>query len=80
MLLVVVGVVVHRGVDARRRVDDAAHQAARAASLERAPDAASNVAEAIVISALSNAGFVCRCHEVTTSTQALRPGTPSTSP
>ena len=35
ILLVFVAVVVHRGVDARLRINDVAHQAARAASLER---------------------------------------------
>ncbi|HEX8864347.1 MAG TPA: TadE/TadG family type IV pilus assembly protein, partial [Lentzea sp.] len=35
LLLVFVAVVVHRGVDARLRLNDTAHQAARAASIER---------------------------------------------
>ena len=74
MLLVVVGVVIHRGVDARIRIDDAAHQAARAASLERTPSAAITVADEIATSALSGAGVVCRHHDVTTSTGDLRPG------
>lgn len=74
MLVVVVGVVIHRGVDARIRIDDAAHQAARAASLEHTPGAANKVADEIAASALSGAGVVCRRHEVTTLTGDLRPG------
>lgn len=74
MLLVVVGIVIHRGVDTRIRIDDAAHQAARAASLEHTPDAANHVADEIATSALSGAGVVCRRHDVTTSTGDLQPG------
>ncbi|MEU8632717.1 TadE/TadG family type IV pilus assembly protein [Amycolatopsis sp. NPDC048633] len=70
MLLVFVAVVVHRGVDARLRLDDAAHQAARAASLQRTPAAAGTAAEATATSALSHAGLVCRDASVTTSTSA----------
>ncbi len=36
-VLVFAGVLVARGVDARLRLDDVAHQAARAASLTRSP-------------------------------------------
>ena len=74
MLLVLVGVVVHRGVDARIRIDDAAHQAARAASLERTPNAADTMADAIAGRALSAAGVACRHHDVTTSAGSLQPG------
>jgi hypothetical protein len=74
MLLVLVGVVIHRGVDARIRIAGVAHQAARAASLERTPDAASIAADATATRALSSAGVACRSHEVTTSTDGLRPG------
>jgi Flp pilus assembly protein TadG len=73
MLLVFVAVVVHRGVDARLRLDDAAHQAARAASLQRTPAAAGTAADATASSALARAGLVCRDAAVTTSTSA-RPG------
>ncbi|MFI7679541.1 TadE/TadG family type IV pilus assembly protein [Actinophytocola sp. NPDC049390] len=74
MLLVVVGIVIHRGVDARIRIDDAAHQAARAASLERHLAVATAAARATTRDALAAAGVACRHHEVTTSIHGLRPG------
>ncbi|WP_439381565.1 TadE/TadG family type IV pilus assembly protein [Amycolatopsis lexingtonensis] len=70
MLLVFVAVVVHRGVDARLRLDDAAHQAARAASLQRIPAAAATAAEATATSALAHAGLVCRNTAVSTTTSS----------
>jgi Flp pilus assembly protein TadG len=70
MLLVFVAVVVHRGVDARLRLDDAAHQAARAASLERTPAAAGDAAQATATSALAEANVTCRHAQVTTTTTA----------
>ncbi|VVJ21526.1 Uncharacterised protein [Amycolatopsis camponoti] len=70
MLLVFVAVVVHRGVDARLRLDDAAHQAARAASLQRSPVAASTAAQATATLALVHAGLVCRDAAVATTTSA----------
>jgi len=74
MLLVFVGVVIHRGVDARIRIDDTAHQAARAASIERTPVTAATAARATVASALSSAGVVCASLSVSASTGDLRPG------
>ncbi|EWC64537.1 putative membrane protein [Actinokineospora spheciospongiae] len=74
MLLVFVGVVVHRGVDARIRIDDAAHQAARAASIERTPSAATTAASTTAASALSSAGVACASLSVSASTGSLRPG------
>ncbi|MFD2415369.1 pilus assembly protein TadE [Amycolatopsis pigmentata] len=74
MLLVFVAVVIHRGVDVRLRLDDAAHQAARAASIERIPAAASAAAQSTAASALSAAGVPCRELDVETDTSALRPG------
>ncbi|MGW5721922.1 TadE/TadG family type IV pilus assembly protein [Amycolatopsis sp. NPDC003865] len=70
MLLVFVAVVVHRGVDARLRLDDAAHQAARAASLQRTPPAATAAAQATATSALADAGLVCRDATVSTTASA----------
>ncbi|MEV6445144.1 TadE/TadG family type IV pilus assembly protein [Amycolatopsis sp. NPDC051716] len=70
MLLVFVAVVVHRGVDARLRLDDAAHQAARAASLQRTRAAATAAAETTATSALTHAGLVCRDATVSTTTSA----------
>ncbi|WP_206792106.1 TadE/TadG family type IV pilus assembly protein [Amycolatopsis sp. MtRt-6] len=70
MLLVFVAVVVHRGVDARLRLDDVAHQAVRAASLQRTPAAAAAAAQATASSALAHAGLVCRLAEVSTTASA----------
>jgi Flp pilus assembly protein TadG len=73
MLLVFVAVLVHRGVDARIRLNDTAHQAARAASLERTPAAATAAAHATAASALAQAGVACRSLSVTTASD-LHPG------
>ncbi|KOX19285.1 pilus assembly protein TadE [Saccharothrix sp. NRRL B-16348] len=74
MLLVFVGVVAHRGVDARIRLDDAAHQAARAASIERTPAAATLAAQITATGALASAGVACRSVSVDTATGGLIPG------
>lgn len=74
MLLVFVAIVIHRGVDARLRLDDAAHQAARAASLQRTEVAATTSARSIAADALANAGLVCIDLGVTISGN-LEPGT-----
>lgn len=74
MLLLLVAVVVHRGVDARIRLDDVAHQAARAASLERSPAAAVAAARSTAVDALATAGIACRDPQVALDTSALRPG------
>ncbi|GHE80902.1 membrane protein [Amycolatopsis deserti] len=74
MLLVFVGVVIHRGVEARIRIDDAAHQAARAASMERTATAAISAAQSTAAAALADAGVACRSLSATTSTGGLRPG------
>ncbi|MFC6091588.1 TadE/TadG family type IV pilus assembly protein [Saccharothrix lopnurensis] len=74
MLLVFVGVLVHRGVDARIRLDDAAHQAARAASIERTPAAATAAARSTAANALAQAGVSCASLSVTAATGGLRPG------
>lgn len=60
MLVVFVAVVVHRGVDARLRLDDAAHQAARAATLQRSAATAVTAAQKTAGAALAHAGVVCR--------------------
>ncbi|MEU3622537.1 TadE/TadG family type IV pilus assembly protein [Amycolatopsis coloradensis] len=65
MVLVLTAVVVHRGVAARLRLDDAAHQAARAATLHRTTTAATAAARDTAGAALAQAGVVCR--EVTTT-------------
>lgn len=67
MLIVFVAVVVHRGVDARLRLDDAAHQAARAATLQRSTPAATTAARDTASAALAQAGLVCRTVATTMS-------------
>lgn len=67
MLLVFLAVVVHRGVDARLRLDDAAHQAARAATLQRNLAGATAAARDTAGTALAEAGLVCRGVTVTMS-------------
>lgn len=74
MLLILVAVVVHRGVDARIRLSDVAHQAARAASLERSAPAATAAARSTASAALAAAGISCRDSEVTIDASALQPG------
>lgn len=74
MLLVFIAVVIHRGVDARLRLDDAAHQAARAASLQRSAPAALSAARSTAQAALSSAGVVCRSVQVSADTAGLVPG------
>ncbi|GGU39716.1 TadE/TadG family type IV pilus assembly protein [Lentzea flava] len=74
MLLVFVGVVVHRGVDARLRINDAAHQAARAASIERTSASANSAAQTAATAALSSAGVTCRALQVETVSGGLSPG------
>ena len=63
MLLLLVAVVVHRAVDARLRVDAAAHQAARAASIERTT-AASRIAAEDTATAVLGLGSGSRCVSV----------------
>ena|SRR5437763_5877716 len=74
MLLVFVGVVIHRGVDARLRIEDAAHQAARAASIERSAATATLAAWSAATNALSSAGVTCVSLNVDAATGGLRPG------
>jgi Flp pilus assembly protein TadG len=74
MLLVFVAVVIHRGVDARLRLDGAAHQAARAASIERTPTTAIAAAQSTAASALSSAGVSCASLTVDTATGGMQPG------
>ena len=74
MLLVFVAVVIHRGVDARLRLNDATHQAARAASIERTAPAADTAARATATDALAAADVACATLEVTADTTDFRPG------
>lgn len=74
LLLLVVAVVIHRGVDARIRVNDVAHQAARAATLERDPAAAQAAAHDAAQVALAQAGLSCSPLTVTAEVGSLEPG------
>jgi Flp pilus assembly protein TadG len=74
MLLLFVGVVVHRAVEARIRLDDVAHQAARAASLERSAPTAGAAARRTAEAALAAAGVSCASSDVRTDAAGLRPG------
>lgn len=60
--------------DSRLRLEDAAHQAARAASLARTTTAALIDAQSTARSALAGAGVTCRAVDVTVDTAGLRPG------
>ena len=73
LILVFVAVVVHRGVGARLRIDDAAHQAARAASIARTVEGARSSAKEVAAMALADAGSMCRDLAVEVDTTALRP-------
>ncbi len=73
-VLLLVGVLLARGVDARLRLDDAAHQAARAASLTRNPTAATLAAQQAASAALSHAGVDCGDPSVAVDTSDFAPG------
>jgi Flp pilus assembly protein TadG len=74
MVLVFVAVVIHRGVDARLRLDDIAHQAARAASIERTPASADRAARMTASSALAEAGVACVAMTVASNSARFEPG------
>ncbi|MYW90488.1 pilus assembly protein [Amycolatopsis rubida] len=63
-----------RLADANLRLEDAAHQAARAASLARSMANARNDAHATASAALANAGITCLSLAVTVHTAGFRPG------
>ncbi|WP_051385930.1 TadE/TadG family type IV pilus assembly protein [Actinokineospora inagensis] len=56
------------------RVTDAAHQAARSASISRTPGQADQNARTTAATALAQAGVTCQNLTVATDTQGLRPG------
>lgn len=74
MVLVLVAVVAHRVVDARLRLDSAAHQAARAASIERSAVAAERAAGDLAAAVLGSAGPSCADLTVATDTSGFRAG------
>lgn len=63
-----------RLASAQLKVNDAAHQAARAATLARTTDHASTAAEATARSALARAGVSCRSLTVCSDVGMLAPG------
>lgn len=63
-----------RLADSKLRLEDAAHQAARAASLARTVTAAHDDAHATAHTALADAGITCQRLAVTVKTAGLRPG------
>ncbi|OZM76583.1 TadE/TadG family type IV pilus assembly protein [Pseudonocardia sp. MH-G8] len=74
MVLVLVAVVAHRVVDARLRLDSAAHQAARAASIERSAADAERAADELAATVLGSAGPSCADLAVATDTSGFRAG------
>jgi Flp pilus assembly protein TadG len=63
-----------RLAEARLRVDDAAHQAARAATIARSPTQASTDARAAAQSSLAQAGVSCRHLALGTQLAGFQPG------
>jgi Flp pilus assembly protein TadG len=63
-----------RLADARLRIDDAAHQAVRAATLARGRAQADTSARSVAAVALGQAGIQCRGLAVATELHGLRPG------
>jgi Flp pilus assembly protein TadG len=73
-VLVFVTILIARGVDARLRLDSAAHQAARAASLTRTATEARSAATSTVTAALSSAGSSCPRPAVSVDLSTFRAG------
>lgn len=71
LLLVVAG---GRVATAQQRVNGAARDAARAASIERDPEAARRAAHATVIATLAQAQLTCTGLDVATDASGFRPG------
>ncbi|WP_435581614.1 TadE/TadG family type IV pilus assembly protein [Amycolatopsis thermoflava] len=74
ILLLLFVVFCGRLADAKLRINDVAHQAARAATLARAPSQATANAQAAASAALASAGITCQSLSVSTDTQGLKPG------
>lgn len=74
ILLLLFVVLCGRLADTKLRINDVAHQAARAATLTRTPSQATAAAQATADAALASAGITCQALSVTTDTQGLRPG------
>lgn len=63
-----------RLADTKLRINDVAHQAARAATLARTSSQATANAQTTADAALASAGITCQSLSVSTDTQGLRPG------
>jgi len=73
-VLVMAGVLVYRGVDARLRLDDVAHEAARAASQARSPATAIATAQQTAAASLATARVTCADPGVAVDTSDFVPG------
>jgi Flp pilus assembly protein TadG len=74
LLFVLVAVGFGRLADARLQVNDAASQAARAASIARDPGTAAAVARRMAMASLAGHHLTCQPVAVTVDTSAFRPG------
>ena len=74
ILLLLFLVLCGRLADTKLRINDVAHQAARAATLARTPNQAMAEARATADAALASAGVTCQSLTVSTDTQGMRPG------
>jgi Flp pilus assembly protein TadG len=74
ILLLLLVVAVGRTIDARERIQDAAHSAARAATLAATPYQAETDAEQTAAQALDQAGVTCSPMSVSADVGALTPG------
>ncbi|MGY6655371.1 TadE/TadG family type IV pilus assembly protein [Amycolatopsis sp. TRM77291] len=74
ILLLLFVVLCGRLADTKLRINDVAHQAARAATLARTPSQATANAQATASAALASAGITCQSLSISTDTQGLKPG------
>lgn len=74
ILLLLFVVLCGRLADTKLRINDVAHQAARAATLARTPSQATANAQSTASAALASAGITCQSLTVSTDTQGLKPG------
>lgn len=74
ILLLLFVVFCGRLADTKLRINDVAHQAARAATIARTPSQAAANAQATASAALASAGITCQSLNVSTDTQGLKPG------
>ncbi len=74
ILLLLFVVFCGRVADTSERLNDVAHQAARAATLARSSGQAVASAQSTASEALASAGINCQSLSVSTDTQGLRPG------